>query len=95
MPRRGDDGLAFVGERQKGRPARECSKLVVVGEQNKISRDTTHIGLCLDCVHAQEVRSERDSVFYLCRLSAIDPNFAKYPRLPVLQCRGYLPQTIP
>jgi mannose-6-phosphate isomerase-like protein (cupin superfamily) len=28
-------------------------------------------------------------VFYLCALSAGDPRFPKYPRLPVLHCAGY------
>lgn len=28
-------------------------------------------------------------MFWMCRLSATDPSFARYPRLPVLQCRGY------
>ncbi len=46
-------------------------------------------GLCADCVHAKKIRSERGSEFILCQLSASDPNFAKYPRLPVLQCDGY------
>ena len=47
-------------------------------------------GLCAECVHARRVESERGSVFVMCRLSATDANFAKYPRLPVLSCAGYL-----
>ena len=35
------------------------------------------------------VQSARGSKFYLCERSATDPTFPKYPRLPVLQCRGY------
>ena len=35
------------------------------------------------------VESDRGSTFYLCERSASDPGFPKYPRLPVLQCRGY------
>jgi hypothetical protein len=46
-------------------------------------------GLCADCQHARVIRSDRGSIFYLCRLSATDPRFAKYPRLPVLSCPGY------
>jgi hypothetical protein len=46
-------------------------------------------GLCGHCVHAQIIRSNRGSVFYLCRLSATDPRFPKYPRLPVLRCDGF------
>ena len=47
------------------------------------------VGLCGGCLHASEVASARGSVFRLCRLSAVDPAFAKYPRLPVLRCLGY------
>jgi hypothetical protein len=48
-------------------------------------------GLCADCVNAQKIRSDRGAEFILCRLSATDPNFPKYPRLPVLDCPGYRP----
>jgi hypothetical protein len=47
-------------------------------------------GLCADCLHARRIESERGSVFVMCQLSATDVNFAKYPRLPVLSCAGYL-----
>jgi hypothetical protein len=46
-------------------------------------------GLCASCVHAKVITSSRGSVFYLCQLSYVDPNFAKYPNLPVLACSGY------
>jgi hypothetical protein len=46
-------------------------------------------GLCADCVYARSVKSRRGSVFLLCELSTRDPKFPKYPRLPVLSCRGY------
>lgn len=46
-------------------------------------------GLCGDCVHARVIESRRGSRFYLCGLSSVDPAFPKYPRLPVLRCRGY------
>ena len=39
----------------------------------------------------RQLKSDRGSVFYLCQLSATDPSFPKYPRLPVLQCVGYSP----
>jgi hypothetical protein len=35
------------------------------------------------------VESARGSRFWLCARSADDPRFASYPRLPVLECRGY------
>ena len=64
------------------------------GEENQRSGRLTKseaVGLCFDCVHARVIRSDRGSIFYLCRLSATDPNFAKYPRLPMLSCTGYKP----
>jgi hypothetical protein len=57
--------------------------------------DTRHheqdVGLCARCTHVQVVESRRGSRFYLCRLSATDPRFPKYPRLPVVQCAGFVP----
>ena len=50
-------------------------------------------GLCADCIHARVIRSDRNSVFYLCELSLSDPRFEKYPRLPVLSCAGYEQRT--
>jgi hypothetical protein len=47
------------------------------------------VGLCLDCRHARRIESARGSVFYLCQRFATDPIFPKYPRLPVIECRGY------
>jgi len=56
-------------------------------QEAKIERERA--GLCADCVHARGVESARGSAFILCELSATDPSFAKYPRLPVLRCSGY------
>jgi len=47
------------------------------------------VGLCLTCRHMQLITSDRGSRFYRCGKSDVDPNFAKYPRLPVLRCSGY------
>jgi len=33
--------------------------------------------------------SSRESVFWRCARSEVDPRFPKYPRLPVLACAGY------
>jgi len=49
-------------------------------------------GLCGDCVHAQTIHSHRSSIFYLCRLGLTDPQFPKYPRLPVRACDAYRPR---
>ena len=46
-------------------------------------------GLCATCRHARDITSARGSRFVLCGLSATDPRFPKYPRLPVLSCAGY------
>jgi len=46
-------------------------------------------GLCAICEHAQQVVSQRGSIFSLCRKNFVDPEFAKYPRLPVIVCRGF------
>jgi hypothetical protein len=40
-------------------------------------------------MNARRIESARGSEFYFCGLSAADPNFPKYPRLPVLECSGY------
>ena len=47
-------------------------------------------GLCADCINVKVMRSDRESVFYLCQLSFTDPRFPKYPPLPVLSCDGYV-----
>jgi hypothetical protein len=52
--------------------------------------ERSRAGLCADCIHARRIESARGSEFYFCGLSATDSNFAKYPRLPVLECSGYL-----
>jgi hypothetical protein len=57
----------------------------VDGESEK-----TRVGLCAGCRFAHVIESERGSIFYLCERSRTDPAFPKYPRLPVLQCAGYV-----
>lgn len=46
-------------------------------------------GLCDSCRQQQVVPNTRGSVFSLCRRSKADPEFPRYPRLPVTSCRGY------
>jgi hypothetical protein len=50
------------------------------------------IGLCADCHFMRRIESDRGSVFHLCGRSVNDPQFPKYPKLPVLQCEGYDPK---
>jgi hypothetical protein len=55
------------------------------------ARKLAQVGLCSRCLHMREIHSDRGSIFYMCQLSSTDSSFPKYPRLPVLQCVGYLP----
>jgi len=48
-------------------------------------------GLCPGCANVNVVTSSKGSRFYLCRLSAVDPRFPKYPPIPVLVCSGFVP----
>jgi hypothetical protein len=52
----------------------------------------TRAGLCDKCLHQQQVRNTRGSTFSLCKRSRDDPSYPRYPRLPVLACRGYEPR---
>ncbi|MER3522993.1 MAG: hypothetical protein C4326_02730 [Ignavibacteria bacterium] len=53
------------------------------------NRHEMRIGLCADCLHHDLVRSAKSSEFHRCLRSAGDPQFPKYPRLPVFSCSGY------
>jgi hypothetical protein len=45
-------------------------------------------GLCDSCRHQKVIRNTRGSTFSMCR----HPELPKYPRLPVVECRGYEPR---
>jgi hypothetical protein len=47
------------------------------------------VGLCASCRYSAVVVSSRGSEFWRCRLSDTDPEFPKYPTLPVRECRGF------
>jgi hypothetical protein len=49
-------------------------------------------GLCDSCVHQRIVGNTRGSQFSLCERSRHDPAYPRYPRLPVLNCRGHEPR---
>ena len=51
-------------------------------------------GLCDSCVHQRIVRNTRGSRFSLCERSREDPGYPRYPRLPVVSCRGHEPRTL-
>jgi GrpB-like predicted nucleotidyltransferase (UPF0157 family) len=57
--------------------------------------NASQVGLCASCAHARRIESERAAVFWLCQLSSSDPQFAKYPRLPVVSCSGYSAKAAP
>ena len=46
-------------------------------------------GLCDSCVHQRIVRNTRGSSFSLCERSRTQPEFPRYPRVPVLSCPGF------
>ncbi|MCE2393268.1 hypothetical protein J4G02_01490 [Candidatus Poribacteria bacterium] len=50
------------------------------------------VGLCQTCQHVKIIENANYSRFYLCLLSNSNPDFQRYPRLPVLTCPGYHPQ---
>ena len=49
----------------------------------------TGAGLCDSCRHQRVVRNTRGSAFSLCERSRTEPDFPKYPRVPVRACSGY------
>jgi hypothetical protein len=50
---------------------------------------TPPAGLCDACRHQRVIRNTRGSSFSMCERAKTDPSFPKYPRLPVLECRGF------
>ena len=50
-------------------------------------------GLCAGCRHARRLESGRGSVFWRCAEHDRDPRWSKYPRLPVLRCERFAPET--
>ena len=64
-------------------------RIILLVKGRIISSVAKSIGLCATCQHVQRITSDRGSIFYLCKLSAVDPRFPKYPGLPVLSCSGY------
>jgi len=46
-------------------------------------------GLCETCRHQKVIRNTRGGSFSMCERSKTDPAYPKYPRIPVLECRGY------
>jgi hypothetical protein len=49
-------------------------------------------GLCDRCAQQRLVPNTRGSVFSLCLRSRTDLTYPRYPRVPVLACRGFEPR---
>jgi len=46
-------------------------------------------GLCDHCRYQRVVKNTRGSTFSLCERSKFDPEYPRYPRLPVARCDGF------
>ena len=49
----------------------------------------TPVGLCASCRHQKVIGTTRGSTFSMCLRSRDDPAYPKYPRIPVVTCRGH------
>lgn len=47
-------------------------------------------GLCGSCRNVRIIRADNRNIYYLCRLSAVDHRYTKYPALPVTDCAGFV-----
>jgi len=77
---------AAADERSRRSTAIFCT---MVSSKANPSAKTVPAGLCDRCTHAERIQSDRGTVYIRCALARVNPAFAKYPRLPVLQCEGY------
>lgn len=68
---------------------RALRKLPVVTDAEHRAPRAVGAGLCDSCEHQQLVANTRGSTFSLCRLSREDSRYARYPRIPVLECAGH------
>lgn len=50
---------------------------------------TAAVGLCARCQHALAKSGAQGNTFWRCSLADTNPAMARYPRLPVLRCRGF------
>jgi hypothetical protein len=47
---------------------------------------TPRFGLCDRCTHQKLIKSGRGSLFSMCQVGLRDPDWPKYPPMPVLRC---------
>jgi hypothetical protein len=66
-----------------------CYPRVMAASDESDTHQRERVGLCADCAHSRRVEAKRGALFFLCGLSVTDPEFPKYPSLPVLHCSGY------
>ncbi len=52
-------------------------------------------GLCDFCRHQKLVGNTRGSEFSLCLRSRAEPDYPRYPRVPVRECRGFERPPVP
>lgn len=53
------------------------------------------IGLCSTCRHGREIVSGKGSKFLLCEFSQVNPEYRRYPQLPVCACAAHEPRELP
>jgi hypothetical protein len=49
-------------------------------------------GLCDTCAHQRLIGNRRGSTFSMCREGLTDPDWPKYPPMPVLRCPRHTPR---
>ncbi len=82
------DGSA-VEQRLRENPAPPADGHVLPFREQPASTDVP-AGLCESCKHATRVPSSKGSIFVRCDLSLSDARFPRYPRLPKVQCSGFV-----
>lgn len=58
-------------------------------EQENSKSEREKAGLCFDCLFCRRQESKRGSMFLRCGRADTEPDFNRYPELPVRECRGY------
>ena len=62
-----------------------------ISEDWQLMQISPKVGLCAGCRYVHVIQSARGSFFLMCKLAKTNPNFPKYPELPVIQCAGFQP----
>ena len=68
------------------RPSKPSSSTPVSDRTGDLDPD---VGLCSICRFARVQKTTRGSRFWRCERAETDPRFLRYPRLPVVQCKGH------